>query len=143
MDHAKRCKAILYYEAISHCRHKTKIKEFLKNKINIENYKNSSFENIFLNVQSLVDTRGSIGPLSKYDIASDIFRYHGNMIDKVYIVGDGPKRAVKLLGLRTTTNPIIKLKYVSIADVIQKLNLEQTNDGDLLETFLCNWQKTQ
>ena len=91
----------------------------------------------------MVDTRGSIGPLSKYDIASDIFRYHGSMIDKVYIVGDGPKRAVKLLGLRTTTNPIIKLKYVSIADVVQKINLEQTNDGDLLETFLCNWQKTQ
>lgn len=88
MDHAKRCKAILYYEAISHCRHKTILKTFLK-KIDIEKYKNSSFEHIFLDVQSLIDTSGSIGSLSKYDIASDIYRYHGNMLDKVYIVWKG------------------------------------------------------
>ena len=142
MEHAKRCKTILYHEAISHCRHKTILKTFLK-KIVIEKYKNASFENIFLDVQSLVDTRGSIGSLSKYDIASDIFRYHGNMIDKVYIVGGGPKRATKLLGLKTCTNSVIKLKYVSISEVVQKLHLEQTNDGDLLESFLCIWQKTQ
>ena len=143
MEHAKYCKTILYYEAISHCRHKTILKNFLKTKINIEKYKSSSFENIFLDVQSLIDTRGSIGSLSKYDIASDIYRYYGNMIDKVYIVGGGPKRAIKLLGLKTRTNPIIKLKYVSINDIVQKLNLEQTTDGDLLESFICNWQKSQ
>jgi len=143
MEQIKHNKTILYSEAISHCRHKTKIKEFLKNKINIEKYKNSNFENIFLDVQSLVDTSGSIGPLSKYDIASDIFRYHGNMIDKVYIVGGGPRRAIRLLGLKTSTNRIIKLKYVSINDIVQRLNLEPTIDGDLLESFICNWQKSQ
>jgi len=143
MNHAKLCKTILYYEAISHCRHKTILKNFLKTKINIEKYKSSSFENIFLDVQNLNDTYGSIGSLTIYDIASDIFRYYGNMIDKVYIVGGGPKRAVKLLGLKTQTNSLIKLKYVSISEIVQKLNLEQTNDGDLLESFICNWQKTQ
>ena len=70
------------------------------------------------------DTFGSIGLLTIYDIASDIWRYYGNMIDKVYIVGSGPKRAIKLLGIKTKTNSTIKLKYVSIEDVVQKLNLE-------------------
>ena len=143
MEHAKLCKTILYYEAISHCRHKTILKNFLKTKINIEKYNRSSFENIFLDVQNLNNTYGSIGLLTIYDIASDIYRYYGNMIDKVYIVGGGPKRAVKLLGLKTITNPIIKLKYIPIPEIVKKLNLEPTTDGDLLETFICNWQKTQ
>ena len=125
-----------------HCRHKTILKKFL-NKIDIHKYKKTSFEDIFLDVKSLNDTRGSIGSLTIYDIASDIFRYHGNMIDKVYIVGGGPKRAIKLLGLKARTNAIIGLKYVSIDDIVCKLKLDKTDDGDLLETFICNWQKTQ
>ena len=142
MEFAKKCKATLYYEALSHCRHKTILKRFLCT-IDIEKYKNASFEDVFLDVQNLNDTHGSIGALTMYDIASDIFRYHGNMIDKVYIVGGGPRRAIKLLGLKTKTNPVIRLKYVSIDDIVTRLHLDATNDGDLLETFLCNWQKTQ
>jgi hypothetical protein len=141
METAQYCKTILYYEALHHCRHKTVLKTFLKT-IDVEKYKNSTFEHVFLDVQKLNMTRGSIGPLTLYDIASDIFRYHGGIIDKVYIVGGGPRRAVKLLGLKTSTNPIIKLKYATIDDVVEKLHLEKTNDGDLLETFMCIWQKT-
>lgn len=142
MDAAKSGKTILYHEAICHCRHKTILKTFL-NKIDFEKYKNSSFEDIFLDVQNLNDTYGSIGAVTIYDIASDIFRHHGNLIDKVYIVGSGPKRAVKLLGLQTSVNRTIKLKYVSIDDVVNKLKLNTTKDGDLLETFICIWQKSQ
>ena len=142
MDTSKIHKTVLYHEAMCHCRHKTILKKFL-NKIDIHKYKKTSFEDIFLDVQNLNDTRGSIGSLTIYDIASDIFRYHGNMIDKVYIVGGGPKRAVKLLGLKTRTNPIIRLKYVSIDDIVCKLKLDKTDDGYLLETFICIWQKTQ
>ena len=140
MEIAKDCKKVLFFEAIYHCRHKTILNNFLK-KINIEKYKTFSFEDIYLDVQNLNDTYGSIGPVTIYDIASDIWRYYGNMIDKVYIVGSGPKRAIKLLGLKTTKNQIIKLNYVSINDVVKKLNLEETNDGDLLETYICIWQK--
>ncbi len=142
IDSAKIYKTKLFHEAICHCRHKTILKTFL-NEIDIHKYKNTSFEDIFLDVQNLNNTHGSIGSLTIYDIASDIFRYHGNMIDKVYIVGGGPKRAVKLLELKTHINSVIGLKYVTIDDVVCKFNLNKIDDGDLLETFLCIWQKSQ
>ena len=138
MENAQECKKNIFYEAKCHCRHKTKLELFLKT-INLETFKNKSFEQLFLELPRL---KGSIGNLTIYDIASDITRVHGRIIQKVYIIGDGPKRAIKLLGLKKQKDKKIGLTYVTCKQVVNALKLEPCDDGDLLETLLCQWQKT-
>ena len=91
--------------------------------------------------------------LAIYDITSAICRYYKRNIDKVYIVGNGPKRAVNILNIKTKKykiNDKIKLNYVEIIDVIDAFdihnyvldkNIRNTKNGDILETYICNWQK--
>jgi len=139
LESAVNCKSILFYEARSHCRHKSILDLFLKT-IDIESFKNNSFEEIFLQIKSK-SIKGSIGNLTIYDIASDITRYHGKYINKVYIIGSGPLRAIKLSGIKKQLDSTLKLHFVSCMDVCTKFSLPPTCDGDLLETFLCQWQK--
>ena len=140
MELAKLCKEELFFEALKHCRHKTILNNFISS-INVECFKNKSFEEIFLQI-SLGKVKGSIGVLSVYDIASDIFRYHGGIINKVYIIGRGPKRAIKLLGIKKKLDTTVGLYFVEIEQVTSKLNLTGVIDGDLVETYICQWQKT-
>jgi hypothetical protein len=93
--------------------------------------------------------------LSVYDITSAICRYYKIIIDKVYIIGGGPKRAILLLQLKTKKHKItdsIKLNYVNINDVICAFdtnhyelseNIRNTTNGDTIETYLCKWQRTK
>ena len=133
----------IFYEAKSHCRHKSILDLFLK-QLDLESFKNKSFEEIFIEIKKFKQEKvrkGSIGNLTIYDIASDITRYHGNIIEKVYIIGSGPKRAIKLLDIKKHFDKITHLYYVNCQDVVIKCKLEYTNDGDLLETYICQWQK--
>ena len=138
------CKKVLFYEARTHCRHKTILDIFLVT-LDIESFKNKTFEEVYLRIQLLqkgICKKGSIGPLTVYDIAADISRYHGKMITKVSIIGSGPKRAIKLLGIKPQLDKVLKLHFVSREDVCTKLNLSPPHlDGDILETYLCQWQK--
>ena len=91
--------------------------------------------------------------LAIYDITSAICRYYTKNIDKIYIIGNGPKRAVKILNIKTKKykiNDKIKLKYVEIIDLINAFDINNclldetirnTKNGDILETYICNWQK--
>lgn len=87
-----------------------------------------------------------------YDISSEICRYNNININKIYIIGNGPKRAIKLLNINYKLQKInkdISLKYVEINEVLNALKLKNyditaiknKNDGDEFESFLCNWQK--
>ena len=92
--------------------------------------------------------------LTVYDLTSAICRYYKLNIDKVYIIGNGPKRAVKLLNIKIKKHKIndkINLNYVERNDVIYAFdinkyelaeNIRNTKNGDILETYICNWQKT-
>jgi hypothetical protein len=141
MDLAKRSKNVLFYEAKYHCRHKTVLYDFLKN-LNLDSFKDKPFSQIFLELKNMNRKKGSIGNLTIYDIASDIVRHSGGQINKVYIIGSGPKRAIKLLGIKKQLDPVTRLHFVSCEDVIRACKLEHTTDGDLLETYICQWQKT-
>jgi hypothetical protein len=100
------------------------------------------------------DVQG-IGMLATYDISAAICRHYNINIDKVYIVGKGPKRAIKLLNIKTKTRKIndkIIIKYVDIHDIINafdansfELNeqVKHSKNGDILESYICNWQKTR
>ena len=141
MESAQRYKNVLFHEARCHCRHKTILNEFLNN-LNLDSFKHKTFSEIFLELKNVHRRKGSIGNLTMYDIASDIVRHSGGQINKVYIVGSGPKRAVKILGIKKQLDPVTRLHFVSCEDVVRACNLEPTTDGDLLETYICQWQKT-
>jgi hypothetical protein len=144
----------IFQEAIDHCRWKKVLHSFLK-KINIFDYENKTFEEIIFEIYNICHNVKGIGMLTVYDITSAICRYYKINIDKVYIIGNGPKRAVKLLNIKTKKHKIndkIKLNFIEIVDVINVFdinsyvldeNIRNTKNGDILETYICNWQKTK
>ena len=89
--------------------------------------------------------------LSMYDISAGICRYYNINIDKVYIIGNGPKRAIKILDLKKKKHSIqnkLNLYYVEKKDIdkaFKKLKLKiprYLKTGDDYETYICTWQKT-
>ena len=140
-----------FQEALSHCRWKKVLKEFLMT-VKISDYKDKSFEEILISIYEKGKDIKGIGMLTIYDISAGICRYYHLKIDKVYIVGNGPKRAIQILKLKTTIHKIgkIKLRYVNVGDLLISLDqknakinhkLRNSMDGDALESYLCNWQK--
>lgn len=144
----------IFQEAIDHCRWKKVLHSFLK-KINIFDYENKTFEEIIFEIYNICENIKGIGMLTVYDITSAICRFYKINIDKVFIIGNGPKRAVKLLNITTKKHKInnkIKLNFVEIIDLINMFdtncyvldeNIRNTKNGDILETYICNWQKTK
>lgn len=144
----------LFQEAINHCRWKKVLYSLLK-KINISDYNNNTFEQVFFQIYNICNGTKGIGMLTIYDISSAICRFHKINIDKVYIIGNGPKNAIKLLNINVKTHIIndnIKIKYVTISDIINAfdlnsyeldINMRNNTNGDILETYICNWQKKQ
>jgi hypothetical protein len=145
----------IFQEAINHCRWKAVLYSVLK-KINISEYNNNNtFEEIILQIYIICNNVKGIGLLTIYDITAAICRYYKINIDKVYIIGNGPKRAIKLLNIKTKIckiNDNIKLRYVDICDIINAfdlnsydldINIRNNKNGDILETYICNWQKTK
>lgn len=145
----------MFQEAINHCRWKKVLHSVLK-KINVSDFNNNNtFEEIFLQIYIICNDVKGIGTLTIYDISAAICRFYKINIDRVYIIGNGPKRAVKLLNIKTKIykiNDKIKLRYVNIGDIIEAfesnsyeldVNIKNNKNGDILETYICNWQKTK
>ena len=59
--------------------------------------------------------------LTIYDITSPICRYNKINIEKIYIIGKGPKRAIRLLDVKAKSQKIenIKLNYVEIPEILK------------------------
>ena len=146
------CSTKIFQEAINHCRWKKALHNILK-EINISSYENKTFEEIIFDIYSICENVNGIGMLTIYDITSAICRYYKINIEKVYIIGNGPKRAVKLLNIKTKIHKIttkIKINYVDINDIISAFNnnsyeldenVKNNKNGDIFETYICNWQK--
>jgi hypothetical protein len=144
----------LFQEAIDHCRWK-KVLYFVLKRINIYDYENKTFEDIIIGIYDICKEQKGIGMLTIYDISAAICRFYKRNIDKVYIIGNGPKRAVQLLNLKPKTHKInhcITIKYVEIDDVVNGFDsksfefdtmIRNSTNGDIVETYICNWQKTQ
>jgi hypothetical protein len=140
-----------FQEAIDHCRWKRNLRTVIMSpELHNDNFRGLSFEEIFTRVNDLCENVRGVGILSVYDITSAICRHHNIIIDKVYLIGRGPKRAARLLNIKAKTKRIknVPLKYIEISDIIDafkigkyKLEIESTDNGDHFETFLCNWQK--
>jgi len=143
----------IFQEAIGHCRWKKNLYPVL-DKINISNYKNDSFNKIFNKIFNITKKVMGLGLLSTYDIVAAICRYHSIKIPIVFIIGDGPKRAIKLLGVSLSKYIMpngVKLNYAEIVDIKNAFkknkykldkHMKYSRDGDEFESYLCNWQKS-
>ena len=142
----------IFDEAMNHCRWKTVMNGVIKN-INIKDYKNKNFNEIFTAVYNDTINIKGIGMLAIYDIVSGICNHYKINIDKVLIVGKGPRRAINLLNIEPKTYNVsdkINLKYVEISDIVnafrvKNINFDEsiihTKNGDMVESYICNWQK--
>lgn len=149
-------KSKIFEEAINHCRWKSVLRNLLKtnefSEDDLRKYSDRTFDEILQDVYKICKGTNGIGMLAIYDITSAICRYNKINIDKVYIVGKGPKRALKLLDLKAKSKRLgeIKLSYVEIAEVLKAFKeksynmdskIEKSKNGDDYESYICNWQK--
>ena len=152
-------KSNIFQEAMSHCRWKSVLcnniltqNELKEN--NLHKLEDKNFEEILLLVYNICYKVKGIGMLTIYDITSAICRYNKIIIDKIYIIGNGPKRTISLLNIKTKTKNIegIVLKYVEIPEILEAFNIKNyeiplqiknSNNGDDFETYICNWQKNK
>jgi len=143
----------MFEEAKNHCRWKKALESVLI-QINIDDYKNKSFEEIIIEIYNMCNKVKGVGMLCVYDITSAICRFYKININKVYIIGSGPKRAVRLLNIKIKKHKInqINLNYVDIIDIINAFDtkkyvlnetIKHSKNGDTLESYICNWQKTR
>ena len=141
----------MFQEAISHSRRKGALRTLLMRPELQEAHKhsNQSFDDIFLHIHTLCYVPKTIGLLCIYDITAAICRHNNINIDNIFIIGKGPQRAVRLLGLTPKNHTIgtITLKYVTIQDVVTAFQKHgyaldlSTKNGDEFESYLCKWQK--
>ena len=146
----------IFQEAMDHCRWKRQLDTvLLRPELHdniLQDYSGKSFEEILLTVYNICEKVKGVGMLTVYDIVAAICRFNNINIERVYIIGRGPVRAVRLLNIKLKTHKIekIALKYIEISEIIEafdKLKLEidsqikYSNNGDEFETYICNWQK--
>jgi integrase len=147
----------IFQEAVDHCRWKNVLRNNVLANIELQEDKlyqfaNKSFDEILLYVYNNCNTVQGIGMLSIYDITAAICRFNKINIEKVYIIGKGPKRAIRLLNIKSKTQKIqnIILQYVEIPEIINAFNeqkyeinlpIKNSSNGDDFESFICNWQK--
>ena len=150
-------KRYIFQEAIDHCRWKKVLRnnvlvktEFQEH--NLHQFTGKSFNEILLFVYNICDKVEGIGMLTIYDITSAICRYNKINIEKIYIIGKGPKRAIRLLDIKAKSQKIenITLNYVEIPEILKafqeknyeiNLQIKNSNNGDDFESYICNWQK--
>lgn len=151
-------KRYIFQEAIDHCRWKKVLRNIVLVKTefqehNLHQFTGKSFNEILLFVYNICDKVEGIGMLTIYDITSAICRYNKINIEKIYIIGNGPKRAIRLLDIKAKSQKIenITLNYAfKIPEILKafqeknyeiNLQIKNSNNGDDFESYICNWQK--
>ena len=157
MSCSRSSKRYIFQEAIDHCRWKKVLRNNVLTKTefqehNLHEFKSKNFNEILLFVYNICDKVEGIGMLTIYDITSAICRYNKINIEKIYIIGKGPKRAIRLLDVKAKSQKIenITLKYVEIPEILKafqeknyeiNLQIKNSNNGDDFESYICNWLK--
>lgn len=147
----------VFQEAIDHSRRKNTLRneiltlpEFQEDKLH--QYSHKTFEEIFSGVYKTCKPVYGIGMLTIYDISVAICKYNKINIERVYIIGNGPKRAITLLGIEPQIQKIgdTFVRYVEIQEVLRAFRekdqplsewLSSSKSGDDLENYICAWQR--
>ena len=148
----------IFNEALYHTRRKALLSTILPliRKNLLEGYyRDMTFEGVMKDVYTN-HTQGvrGLGVLVMYDISAAIFRFQGRDVDRVYIIGGGPLLAKKKLSLPLTPHRVSRglvVRYTDIPTTINALvekgvvldeRIRNTRNGDVLESYLCNWQRS-
>jgi hypothetical protein len=151
-------KIFVFQEALDHCRWKNMLRNNVLSRDELQvdklhEFSNKRFDEILIDIYTICEKVEGVGMLTIYDITSAICRRNNINIDKIYIIGNGPKRAIRLLGIHVKTEKIgkgIMLQYVEIQSVLDAFNeknyemdvdVKNSINGDVFETYICNWQK--
>ena len=146
----------IFSEVINHSRRKNTARNAVS-EIDIHKYKDYNFSEIYTEIYNIFSTIDGLGNLAVYDTTSAICKYHNKNIDKVYIIGNGPKLAIKKLDLQDKVNKQvvgldsnekpITINYIEINDILKAFpnngydlpNLIDKNciDGDFIESNIC------
>ena len=154
MSCSRSSKRYIFQEAIDHCRWKKVLRNNVLAKTefqehNLQQFTSKSFNEILLFVYNICDKVEGIGMLTIYDITSAICRYNKINIEKIYIIGNGAKRAIRLLDVKAKSQKIENIKYVEIPEILKafqeknyeiNLQIKNSNNGDDFESYICNWQ---
>jgi hypothetical protein len=113
----------------------------------METFAGKTFEEVYCKIRETSSKIDEIGKLTLYDLTAAMCKYHGTKINRVYIVGNGPKRAIKYLGIPVKIQKPENLKYVEIPDLKRVLlargyHLLESDNGDDYESYICRLQKT-
>ncbi len=99
-----------------------------------------TFEEVYQEVNRIFTNIHGIGTLATYDTSAAICKKFNIPINRVYIIGGGPRRAVQLLDIPTQIDTVLKIKYANREDVLKVFGKDNMSNDDL-ESNLCNWQK--
>lgn len=147
----------VFQEAIDHSRRKNTLRneiltlpEFQEH--NLHQYSQKTFEEIFSGVYKTCNPVYGIGMLTIYDISVAICKYNKINIERVYIIGNGPKRAISLLRIEPQFQKIgdTFVRYVEIQEILHAFReknqtidgwVKGSKNGDYLESYICAWQR--
>ena len=138
-----------FAEAFSHKRRWGKELTTFLESLRDMSFKGMGFPELYATLYSIRPV--GIGRLLIYDIATQICRENGISEERVYLFGNGPRRAAAILHLPTnsiivkgctlpyTTIPHILAAFDSIGHVVPAA-LRNSNNGDHFESYICIWQ---
>ena len=129
---------VFFREAIHHVRWKNTLIPHLEKIFNDLNIFSSckTFEEVFKLVEKVFKPVYGIGKLATYDTSAAICRHFDIPIKKVYIIGNGPKEAIKQLNIRCFHDRQLHVYYCERNDVLSVFG-DQTMSNDDLESNLC------
>jgi hypothetical protein len=132
----------MFAEAVAHSRWKNVLNTSLtiisRNLPQFQKMK--TFEEVYQEVNRIFTNIHGIGTLATYDTSAAICKKFNIPINRVYIIGGGPRRAVQLLDIPTQIDTVLKIKYANREDVLKVFGKDNMSNDDL-ESNLCNWQK--
>lgn len=142
----------IYKMSIKNCRCKTALKNILKQAFSISNFNpNMSFEDIFTYCLKICNITEGLGPITAYELSSDICNFYNIIIPNVYIVRNGTKKSIQSLNiskslLKTKKFVDLNIKYIPLQDIQtvflnNKITSIHSSNASEYETYLNNLNK--
>ncbi len=143
-------KSIIFREAYAHSRNHTLLRNVLNN-LSLTDFKGKTFEEIVLLVNLRLYSVKGIGKLTRYDIIASIAKLFKVSVNHIYIVGNGPRAAIRHLKLtdklKRETFGRYAFQYIEKEDLIDRMRekgykteaerFESIENLDTIESELC------
>jgi hypothetical protein len=123
----------IFREALAHCRWKSVCRVFVQeihHHLSDPEFANKTFAEIMHRVVTIDAAYTGVGVLTIYDTTAAICAHRGITIYRVYLVGNGPRRAARLLHLQPRVEKInnqLRIRYVTIEEVIAAFDGSEGN----------------